>query len=836
MTQIQPDNTNLEDLLGQVPEALLEFASLDDIETAEENAPLLEDVWEAGTLNSDQQEDESEVPVTDKDIEQLLSAFTPSQSTSSQSLETSTSPPVSDSSSFARPLQNSDSEARQKLAADPEMLEAYLDDALRSLNTMEQAALAIEINRSDRETIQQYCRELHTLKGASATVGLACLASELHDLETDLQDALEHQPEREVDAEPLLAAIDRIRADISSLQTQPFAQSPTGPSPESRAIESTATPAQFAGNDHASVRIRANQLDRLMDMLAELVVLRNRRESHVSEHEQLNDELIQCATRLNQAEANSLDRSLATETNVSDGFRLSTSTYTEIAKDITAVSNELRKLQKPAIHDNAAISRFIRDFRQELMQLRRIPVSGLFKRLQRAARDAAKSEQKQVRIEVVGDNTGLEQEIQERLYESLLHIVRNSVSHGIESPDQRSRAGKDQMGTVTLEASTHAQLLVIEVRDDGRGLDYESVHKRGIERGLLTPQSTPTKSELAKLIFHPGFSTRDQASEVSGRGIGMDIVSKTLESIRGRIEIESTTGQGTTMRLLIPLRTGIEHAMVFRSGSQLFALPMQSITAVKSTFSEAVPVTTIALSKALGLHTDGSENSNDLLLLRQARKSNRKSWRQENAPQFALSVDELVGPEEVVILKLPSLLQHHPLFCGVALSGSGERVLLLDSEQIVDFCRDHASPQSATNESDSSTRKSDQPAHARKQVLVVDDSLTARRALAKLLQQYDFATVEASDGIEAIEQLHRQSFDLVFTDLDMPRLGGLELLSDVQSSQYCDAPIVVVSSREAAAFRVKSMEAGAFEFLSKPIREPDLRQILQQLDLLTESR
>ena len=180
--------------------------------------------------------------------------------------------------------------------------------------------------------------------------------------------------------------------------------------------------------------------------------------------------------------------------------------FFEVAKDITAVSKGMREIQKPVSLDNAAISRFIRDFRQELMQLRRVPVSGLFNRLQRAARDAAKSESKQVQIQVVGEHAGLEQEIQERLFESLLHVVRNSVSHGIESEGERVAAGKNRVGTVTLEASSSAQLLMIEVRDDGNGLDYEAIRRRAIDKGLLSSNQTPSNDELAKLIFHSGFS------------------------------------------------------------------------------------------------------------------------------------------------------------------------------------------------------------------------------------------------------------------------------------------------------------------------------------------
>ena len=458
---------------------------------------------------------------------------------------------------------------------DRELLEAYLDDANRCLSSMEQAALAMESSSDAMDAVPQFCRELHTLKGASATVGLSELATYLHELETSLQEIFADTTNF-VTVEPLFEAVDRVRVEIANLTPkQSTVSSPDPACGEQNRISDTATPtaefASFTVNDDSSIRIRAAKLDRLMDMLAELVVLRNRRESNVGEFNLLNKELAACATRLNLVEKQQVIETDATH----DKFpvRNGSNTLSEVAEDIGVLFQGLRELQKPVNQDNIAISRFIRDFRQELMQLRRIPVSGLFNRLQRAARDAAKQENKQVRVQLVGQNAGLEQEIQERLFESLLHIVRNAVSHGIESESERKGKGKNPVGTVTLEAKSNAQLLVIEVRDDGNGIDFEAVRRRAIEKGLLAASQFPSEAELAELIFHPGFSTREQASEVSGRGVGMNIVANTINQLHGRVEVDSASGQGSTMRLLVPLRTGIEHVMVFRCEEQLFASP-----------------------------------------------------------------------------------------------------------------------------------------------------------------------------------------------------------------------------------------------------------------------
>ena len=700
--------------------------------------------------------------------------------------------------------------AREELQADREMLDAYLDDSWRCVAAMEAAALSIDATPDDGDSIRAFCRELHTLKGASATVGLAELASYLHQVENSLEETFASGTS--ANPEMLFETIDSIRSEMEKLKPQEKTTQTANPQPDRSeqtdspsSVAASWTPSaeisSFASSDDSSIRVRAAHLDRLMDMLAELVVLRNRRESNASEFDMLYGELSRCSTRLSIAEEQT-------------GNFANASVVGEVSKDIEAVARGFRTLQKPVAKDNSAITRFIRDFRQELMQLRRVPISDLFSRMQRAARDAAKKENKNVRLNVIGESTGLEQEIQERLYESLLHVVRNSVSHGIQSPADRAAAGKDETGTIVLEASASAQLLVIEVRDDGSGLDYEAVRKRGIEKGLIAPNYQASKGELANLIFHAGFSTKESATEISGRGVGMDVLASTLEQMHGRIEVESESGQGTTIRLLIPRRTGIEHVMVFRCQEQLYALPMQSIVAAKKTRDGFENVMRLGFSPS-----DVKNEAKNVLVLKRSRTTNESTQ-----SQFAVAVDELLGPEEVVVRGLPLMLRNHPLFCGMTLSGSGEKVLLLESDNFADYCL----PESGQGQGDVAADLDSNGLRA----LVVDDSITARKHASKLLKANGFATVEAGDGLEAIELLHRSKFDLVVTDLDMPRLGGLELLADIKNGKYCNAPVLVVSSRGDESFVQQAISSGAAGYINKPVSKMRFQKQLEQLGLI----
>lgn len=801
---------------------------LEAFESFDDDFSVDQDSWETNFENEfadtvNEEETRPDDGQADEDygsqIDLMLNAINGLEGSDASSDEQQTEPEMFAESNNSKPTTNAvsdDSKAIAKLQTDHEMLEAYLDDANACVASMEKSVLTLESDPNQSAPVRQFCRELHTLKGASATVGLSGLATFLHDLETNLETLFDGD---QCNAEPdlLLNAVDTIRIRIESLSQRPASAPATDKTVVSAtpATKTNATPARpvslsDSSGEEASIRIRAGQLDRLMDMLAELVVLKNRREQHQTDFNRFNEELTRCSTRLRFAsDAN-------TGNSRSEDFVVA-----EIARDIAELGNELRSLQKPISADNQAISWFVRDFRQEIMQLRRMPVAGLFQRLQRAARDAAKVEDKQVQVQMVGTETGLEKELQESLYEPLIHIVRNAVSHGVERPEVRQKNGKSPVGTITLEARSSGQMLVIEVRDDGNGLDFDAVRKRARDKGLISARATPTESELAKLIFHPGFSTADKVSELSGRGVGMDVVATAIEKMHGRIEITSDQGKGTTMRFTIPLRSGIEHVLVFRAAGQLFALPMQSVESTRrgNTTNQSRAHN---LAEVLSMRSDNQQTF-DTIVMRDSNRSLRDSGDPKDRCEFM--VDNIIGPEEVVVRSLPVFLEQHPLFCGITLSGTSETVLLMDAERLQDFCVTHFEGDGAND------RPADAPSDSRAQrVLVVDDSLSARKHLVRKISAAGYVTIEAGDGLAALECLRNQSVDFIFTDLDMPQMGGLELLADLQRGPHKDIPVVVVSGRAEQDFRDRAAEAGAVDFLVKPATDEQLTGVLEKLN------
>ena len=627
--------------------------------------------------------------------------------------------------------------------------------------------------------------------------------------------------------ENLLAGLDEVRNVINAVRIQGAEDSDLQESAPVAKATPTTTPdhslvAFDAGDersgDEESVRVKSSQLNRLMDMLAELVMLRNRRETELSELQGIYEELIQGVCHVRSAgdsrEVDTNDHAMS---------------LPSIANGLMATAQKLRNCAQPVAEGNAAVSQFIRQFRQELVELRRTPVSGLFRRLQRVVRDAARLEQKQVQLTLIGEDAGIERSLQQRLYEPLLHIVRNCVCHGIESPDQRQTAGKNPSGTITVQARSGADLFVIEIRDDGQGLNYDAIRRRGLENGLLKPDASTSDEELAQLIFRPGFSTRQSADQVAGRGVGMDVVADTLKRMRGWIEVDSVSGQGTCIRLSFPLPSVIQHTMVFRSSGQLYALPMQFVQNAGESNQDrsAVRLNELMTRESSQFHETFSENQGVSLVLACHQLGQEET--SDEGRRVTLVVDEIVGPEEVVVRPLPTLLKQHPICCGATLSGLGETVLVLDAMRVMKSATQKLAARKTTQRSYSEALSFSDPM-PRPKVLVVDDSKSARIRVIQSLRRYDVDTVEACDGDEAIRLMTNQHFSAVFSDMEMPNVNGMELLTTIRRDRQEHAPpVVIISSRDESSFRDEAAKLGAASYLIKPLADDDLDQTIQSI-------
>ena len=702
--------------------------------------------------------------------------------------------------------------AQLAMIASPELAEAFLDDAGRGMANLEQAVIDYETDNDREAALDQIKRELHTLKGASAVVGLADTSRYIHNVEDFVSEP--HSSESTLDL--LLDCVETLQRQVRMLKGQPE-------EPESAEVaggggnrlESTSE-----GED--TISVKGEQLDRLLDMLTALTMLDSRRGARVTQFSDIHANMSVCGNRIRD-----LERLLQNGTSVQDPtatLRSVKNQLNEVADDMSAIGRLMRDAYMPIGQEQEAVSNFIRQFRNALFAILRTPVSGLFRRLQRAALDAARIERKQVRLEVIGSDAGLERSVQERLLDPLMHIVRNAVGHGIETPDVRRAAGKNNVGTITLEAVSAPNMLTISIRDDGKGLDYDALRRKGIELGLLQDGRNASREELGKLIFRRGLSTRQEANEVAGRGVGMDVVANTLEKLHAWIEVDSTPGEGTEIRITVPLKSITEHALMMRQGEHLLAIPMQYVRSAEESKGDVGGHPSLA--EALGLEPTTEQSDSDNVSLLVVERKGVGAVGKENT--VSCVVDGILGPQEVVVRPLPALLRKQKLLSGVTLANNGEIAYVLNANDLSDQLAG-ISDNSDSHHEVPGSNLADSRDDVAPRALIVDDSLSVRNAVAAMFRSLGWETFDASDGMAGLERLRNESWSAVITDYDMPRLDGIGFIEGLRAKKHLkDVPVVMVSSREPEEMEIRAKAAGATHYITKPLTIETLERLVSQ--------
>jgi chemotaxis protein histidine kinase CheA/CheY-like chemotaxis protein len=501
----------------------------------------------------------------------------------------------------------------------------------------------------------------------------------------------------------------------------------------------------------------------------------------------------------------------------------------EQSDDLVVLAESAQALAKPLADNSDALARLTLQLWESLQAIRIVPVRGLFQRLMRVAHDAARVEGRQVEVTTIGEETGLDRAVQDKAFEPLLHVVRNAVCHGIEPPADRSRSGKPPAGRVTLEAARTGNTLVLSVRDDGRGLDYEAIAAKGRRLGLIGPDDRPGPERLNALIFQSGFSTRDAANSVAGRGVGMDVVSQEVARLHGTVALSSQHGRGTKLSLSLPARLALERAMVLRVDGQAYALPVELIELAQPfdqgeiDWSGACPkvrmrdewVPLIAAREALGLPPSATRSCSKLL------------WVRADGARLALLVDSIDGTRELVIKPLGPLLTGHPIVSGTSLSVTGEAVFALNPSGLARWWREGFGDGGVAAGLTAPPRSAP--------ILVVDDSISVRTLVARQLRALGYEVEEVSDGLEALGKVRGHGYSLVISDLEMPRMDGFELLAELNRLEIAPAlPVIVASSRCDDETRRRVLGLKARAFLNKPIEPDVLADLVRSLSLKPE--
>jgi len=517
-------------------------------------------------------------------------------------------------------------------------------------------------------------------------------------------------------------------------------------------------------------------------------------------------------------------------------FQELTRMMAESVSDVATVQRGLQRSVQSAEDALAHQGRMTRDMQDDLLRTRMVEFDGLSERLYRVVRQAAKETAKPVRLDIVGGGIEIDRGVLDRMTPAFEHLLRNSVVHGIEPAEQRVAAGKDSTGNITVSVSQVGNEVAVEVRDDGAGLDLPRIRERARQLGLVAPDATPSDSELANLVFQPGFSTAEAVTDLAGRGVGMDVVRTEVNAMGGRIETASAPGEGASFRLVLPLTTAVTQVVMLRCGERAVAVPATLVELVKR-----VPVESLAPAYAAGrFHHDGQDLPLFWLdgLLQQGASRALVGGRsaavviiRSAAQRIALHVDEVLGNQEVVIKNLGPQLSRLPGLVGMTLLPSGLPALIYNPVALATLYGDSARALTrqavAEADRDGLWQAQAQAAPLAPLVLVVDDSLTVRRVTQRLLQREGYRVTVAKDGFDGLDKLSGELPAVVLSDIEMPRMDGFDMVRNMKSdARLAGLPLVMITSRLAQKHRDYAAELGVAHYLGKPYDEQELLRLV----------
>jgi two-component system chemotaxis sensor kinase CheA len=662
---------------------------------------------------------------------------------------------------------------------DAEFRGLFAEEAQGRLDSLAASLLGLEGTAGRVEMVTALLREAHTLKGGSAMVGLPRVTRLAHLLEDLLDPYRDGRAAISGDlVDDALAAVDGLRTVIDAAGREEDHEARAAAVEEKllRAAARTpaAGPAPAAPPEATRTEVPPPPVSAVPRSEASTVAVPVARL----------DELVRLVTESSSA-------LLRTGHLLAEATGKQPSTLTEF-RDLARTLGQLQELT---------------------MRTRMVPVSTITHPLHRAVRDLARSLGREVVWEVSGDDTEIDRHVLDRLADPLLHLVRNAVDHGVEGPDERAAAGKPRHGTVRLHAMRLGSEVILVIGDDGRGIDVDAV------RAATDAGDEDDDESVLGGIFRSGVSTAREVTDVSGRGVGLDVVRAQLEAIRGRVEVHNDPGRGCEFRLSVPITLAVVPCLVVRCGSRRYAVPAQAVlTAVSAgdpatlhaggrpmvmAGGRAVPVTD--LEAILGSGEGGGEGP--ALVLSVLTRSH------------AVRVDALEGQRDVVLKSLGGLLPRLDVVAGATIEADGSVLVVLEPGALIDRARRmHRPPASAAATAATTTARqgAPPPPRSRRSVLVVDDARTVRELQRSILERAGYEVRTAADGLEALSRLAERPVDLVLTDVEMPRMDGFALTEAIRAHQVLrNTAVLVLSSRAGDDDRRRGLEAGADGYIVK---------------------
>ena len=731
---------------------------------------------------------------------------------------------------------------------DASLLELFSLEAETQTQVLNAGLLALERNPTQADQLEACMRAAHSLKGAARIVGVDAGVSVSHVMEDCLVSAQEGRlyllPEHidallqgtdllmriatpgntvsTADVEAYVALMNRLLDpsqipapvvapvfDVSQLLLAPQPQAPQPTFEPPLAAEPAQRPQRRTESGERVLRVTAERLNSLLDLSSKSLVETQRLKPYLA--------TLQRLKRIQSTSLRALD---------SLGDQLKVVGLSHEAQEALA---EARRLLAESQHVLSEQTAELDEFGWQASQRAQLlydtalacrmrPFADVLAGQERMVRDLGRSLGKQIRLEIEGEKTQVDRDVLEKLEAPLTHLLRNAVDHGIESPEQRLLAGKSVEGLIRLRASHQAGLLVLELSDDGAGVDLERLRRTIVERQLSTEATAAqlSEEELLSFLFLPGFSLRDTVTEVSGRGVGLDAVQHMVRLLRGAIVLEQTGGQGSRFHLEVPLTLSVVRSLVVEVGDEAYAFPLAHIERMRDLqpddivqlegrqhfWHEGRHVGLVAASQLL--QRPPSQNDDETLNVVVIR---------ERDVVYGVAVERFIGERTLVVLPLdPRLGKVQDISAG-ALLDDGSPVLIVDVEDMLRSVDKLLN----TGRLERIDRRNRHTAElARKRILVVDDSLTVRELQRKLLLNRGYEVAVAVDGMDGWNALRAEHFDLLITDIDMPRMDGIELVTLLRRDNRLQSmPVMVVSYKDREEDRRRGLDAGADYYLAK---------------------
>ena len=704
----------------------------------------------------------------------------------------------------------------------------FAEEARDHIARLETGLAALESGAADSEAINALFRSAHTLKGSSRMLKLSGITETAHQLEDVLgalregkltpSPALSSLLMRGVDAihamvaqmevskgtlppaDPVLcAALARAAAGEETLPpienpAPPVAPTPTPtPDPQTTPETPNAAPTLHVAD---TVRVRLEKLDELIKLMGEVV----------SHQVRLNQRLL---------EVRALDRTAQALAAADPG-----------AEECAGHAQALHRFALALRDDVLEQERLCTGLNDRALVMRMLPLNQVFDPAARMVRELARSLGKDVRCEISGGDIELDRQIIDRLGDALVHVLRNAVDHGIENPEQRRAVGKPATGRIRLTARQEGAGVLVEAIDDGRGLDRDRILAKALQKNLIDPGQSAelTDDQVAELIFRPGFSTSAIITDLSGRGVGMDVVKRVVvDDLHGAVAVSSRPGEGSVVAFKLPLTLAVMRVLLFEAAHRPFGLAAQHVVElirVRATETirvagrpalvlrnEFVPL--IPLAELLGL-PDPMASDGEGPLAQRARLVIVIGVRQA---KLGLVVDRLLDERDQVIKPLPEPLRGLSLASGMVATGAGDLASVLQAQALLEAAR-HARGEATRRGATQDQARSSQPREF--QILVVDDSLNTREIEKEVLEAYGYRVTVAADGLEGWQKALGGRFDAVLTDVEMPGLDGFSLTAKLRENEkYRTTPIIIVTSREKAEDKRRGIQVGADAYIVK---------------------